>query len=186
MTGANLCPVCLARQEDHPNGWGRCPKTKRLNLGAGDDQREGFLAIDLRPDTEAIHKPVDNLGFIDSGWCEELLALDLLEHFPRAETLAVLSEWRRVLEPKGELTLRVPNLDKLARQLLEAEAEGRAALIDNTLENIYGGHRWGERGSLDAHHWGWTPTTFERDLEAAGFVVLSNDNRHNMTVVAQR
>jgi hypothetical protein len=93
----------------------------------------------------------------------------------------------------GSCTLRVPNLLALAKQLvsqsdpmLRGDADGH---ISGTIENIYGAHRWGPThapGAWDTHHWGYTPMTLERTLERAGFTVLSNDRRHNMTVVAQK
>lgn len=149
----------------------------RLNLGAGDDRLEGHLSVDLRADAADVVADCAALPFGD-GTAQEVVALDILEHFPRARIPEVLAEWRRVLAPGGRLRLRVPNLARLGGQL----ASGRN--VAETIENIYGGHRWGPDGAWDAHHWGWTPDTLARDLRAAGFRMRLNDLRHNMGVVA--
>lgn len=151
----------------------------RLNVGAGDDRREGYVSVDLRPDVADVVAPADRLPYADES-VDELLALDVLEHFWRDDVPAVLAEWRRVLRPGGTLTVRVPNLVQLGRQL------ARGYEVDTTIRNIYGGHRWGPGGSFDTHHWGWTPITLARDLDAAGFRVHTHDRRANMTVTCER
>lgn len=174
----------------------------RLNIGAGDDRREGdgWLNVDLRPDVADVVAAADELGLWGDGSVAEIQALDILEHFWRDDVACVLAEWHRVLQPGGLLVVRVPNLHMLAVQLTTSvhvsednpsSDIGRLAddRIANTIENIYGGHRWGPThapGSWDTHHWGYTPKTFEELLAANGFAVLSNDERHNMTVKAMR
>jgi ubiquinone/menaquinone biosynthesis C-methylase UbiE len=152
----------------------------RLNLGAGDYYREGWLNLDLRDDCGAdMVQDVTKLPF-DDGEVDEILALDLLEHFPAFRTLDILTEWRRVLVPGGLLTLKVPNLKLLAQWLLDHVAP---RLV---IRNVFGGHRWGPDGSWDAHHTGFTPETITEDLEQAGFKVIGNDLAVNMSVKARR
>lgn len=52
----------------------------RLNLGAGDDRREGYLNVDLRVETADLVADVRALPFA-AGSADELLAHDVLEHF---------------------------------------------------------------------------------------------------------
>jgi SAM-dependent methyltransferase len=149
----------------------------RLNIGAGDDRRLGYLSVDLRPEIADVVAPADDLPYEDST-VTEILALDVLEHFPAFRTQDVLREWRRVLVPEGKLTVKVPNLLALSQ-----------AIVDNNapvlmIRNIYGGHRWGPDGSWDAHHTGWVPRTFCDELQEAGFTVLSQDHALNMTFEA--
>jgi SAM-dependent methyltransferase len=151
----------------------------KLNLGSGDDYREGYVNIDLRDDCGADEVgDVGKLRFGD-GEVDEIVAADLLEHFPAYRTLDVLAEWRRVLRPGGRLVLKVPNLLELARWIVDR------ANVRLVVRNIYGGHRWGPDGSWDAHHTGWTPDMLEEDLRAAGFRVLTNRGGVNMWVEAE-
>ncbi len=78
----------------------------KLNIGAGATVIDGFTPVDRQLGSEAY--PLD---FAD-GSIEEIRASHILEHFPQAETLAVLREWSRVLQPGGRLRVAVPDLDK--------------------------------------------------------------------------
>jgi predicted SAM-dependent methyltransferase len=148
----------------------------RLNLGAGDDRREGYLNVDLRLETADLVADVRALPFA-AGAADELLAHDVLEHFWRDAVPALLGEWKRVLRTGGLLRLRVPNLPVLAA-LLDTDQH------DQVVENIYGGHRWGPEGAYDTHHWGWSRTSLVRELDRAGFDVQLIDNEPNMTALA--
>lgn len=148
----------------------------RLNLGAGDDRREGYLNVDLRVETADLVADVRALPFV-AGAADELLAHDVLEHFWRDAVPALLGEWQRVLRTGGLLRVRVPNLPVLAA-LLDTDQH------DQVVENIYGGHRWGPEGAYDTHHWGWSRTSLIRELDRAGFDVQLVDNEPNMTALA--
>jgi hypothetical protein len=106
---------------------------------------------------------------------DEVQALDLLEHFWRDEVDAVLDEWLRVLKPRGQITVRVPNLTVLGRHLAEDRDTARI------VENIYGGHKYGPAGAWDTHHWGWTKPGFERWLTWHRIIVEFLDDEPNMT-----
>jgi SAM-dependent methyltransferase len=146
----------------------------RLNIGAGDERREGFVSVDLREDVADVVAPADRLPYGDDS-VAEILALDILEHFPAFRTQDVLAEWKRVLEPGGRLTVRVPNLLALSRAIVE---DRHPAVI---IRNIYGGHRWGPDGSWDAHHHGWVPRMLYDELLCADFAVVDSDDQLNMT-----
>jgi glycosyltransferase involved in cell wall biosynthesis len=152
----------------------------RLNLGAGEDRRAGYLSVDLRSDVADILADVTRLPFADES-AAEIFASDLLEHFPAAKTAQILAEWHRVLAPGGKLTLRVPNLFALAKLLVE---QPHTRL--NVIRNIYGGHRWGPDGTWDTHHTGWTPDILHAELDRAGFLVMHDDGDLNNTVTAVR
>lgn len=152
----------------------------RLNLACGDDRREGWINIDFREDVADLVADVSDLKGIEDDSVDEILASDILEHFPVFRIPDVLDEWRRVLRPGGLLILRVPNLLVLARLIVEGQA------LKAVIRNIYGGHRWGQDGNWDAHHTGWVPNTLSQTLEQAGFEILSNDEAANMTVRARK
>jgi Methyltransferase domain len=80
------------------------PLPRRLNLGCGWDHREGYLNVDCyerhQPDLIA---DISNLPMLPSGYFEEVLAKDVLEHFERTRTDTILAEWARLLSPDGHL-----------------------------------------------------------------------------------
>lgn len=152
----------------------------KLNLGAGDLRVPGFLGVDLREDVADVVADVTDLPYADDS-VEEILAFDLLEHFPADRTQQILAEWRRVLITGGWLTLKVPNLQALG-QLIHDDGESTTTFI----ENVYGGHRFGPEGAWDTHHAGWTPRLLQDELALAGFRVIANDLKINMTAKAQK
>ncbi len=151
----------------------------KLNVGAGDVRVEGYLSIDLRSDVADVVAPADHLPYPDNS-IEEILASDILEHFPATETANVLAEWHRVLIKGGLLTLRVPNMVALALLILTGSN------VEAFIRNIYGGHRFGPEGAWDTHHTGWTPDLLAAALTVAGFTVMHNDCGVNMTIRAVR
>lgn len=155
----------------------------KLNLGAGDVHLSGYLQVDFRGGD--VIADARALPFRD-GCAEEVRADDLLEHVPAAQTQAMLAEWRRVLADDGTLRVRVPNLLLIARELVRADEAGRATAAVLLIRNVYGGHRWGPEGSLDAHHHGFTPSLLTAELAQAGFLVDSLDGALNMTAVARK
>ncbi len=151
----------------------------KLNLGCGRERLDGYVNLDLRSDVADFVGDAANLSFPDAS-CDEVRAIDLLEHFPIHKTQSVLTGWRRVLTSDGTLIVRVPNLQGLGRLISEDTPEAAAYI-----RNVYGGHRWGPDGSWDTHHTGWTPRLLDEALGRAGFRVLSNDCELNMTAVAE-
>jgi predicted SAM-dependent methyltransferase len=149
----------------------------KLNLGSGDDRREGYVNVDLRDGVADTVCDVRQLPFDDES-VEEVLAFDILEHLSPNSTMRALQEWHRVLAPGGTLVVKVPNM----RMLCDWVANG----YRTSLTNIYGGHRWGPEGSWDAHHTGWTSEMLQDVLAIAGFDQLSNDGALNMTIVAKK
>lgn len=149
----------------------------RVNLGCGDDFRQGWINIDIRPAGNII-ADVRCLP-LKEGSVSVIVANDILEHFWHLETPGLLREWHRVLRPWGLLEVKVPNMWWLSRALLS-----RKRSVLPAMENIYGGHRFGPGGLWDTHHWGWTPPLLESLLRDHGFVPVSNDHGRNMTIRA--
>lgn len=151
----------------------------RLNLGSGDDRREGYTNVDLRSDCADVLADVRELPF-GSNSASDILALDILEHLPPDDTVSTLRHWYGILEPGGQLTLKVPNLFQLARMIANDH------MVEAAIQNIYGGHRWGPDGCWDAHHAGWTPAMMFGILHEVGFVDTTCDLALNMTFTARK
>ncbi|MGA2296552.1 MAG: glycosyltransferase [FCB group bacterium] len=91
------------------------PSPLLLNLGCGQDVKEGFINIDLfSDDTRVVGMDIRNLVLPDN--CADfILASDVLEHFSHRQVDAVLKEWARVLKPGGEIVIRCPSLKLQAK-----------------------------------------------------------------------
>lgn len=89
----------------------------RLNLGCGNDIREGYVNVDFRATHPAVRE-VDLSVFpwpFDDESADEILMLDFLEHFPRAASAKILLECRRILTHSGRVIIQVPDAQILAR-----------------------------------------------------------------------
>lgn len=96
----------------------------RLNLGSRDDVRSDYINLDTVPPARSIPRQPflqGDLGNLD--WAhtdndvEEILALDVLQRFPAAQTETVLCNWLRKLKIGGIIKLSFPDLYVLADRL---------------------------------------------------------------------
>ncbi len=91
----------------------------RLNLGCGDDVREGYENVDFRRTHPSVVE-VD-LSYLPWPWrdgsADEVMMLDFIEHFPMNMTGPILAECRRVLRTGGILVIQVPDMEVLGRAL---------------------------------------------------------------------
>jgi predicted SAM-dependent methyltransferase len=150
------------------------PLPRRLNVGCGYDRREGYLNVDL----QAVHKPdlvadVTALPMLPSGWFEEILAQDVLEHLERARTAPALAEWSRLLAPEGVLHLRVPSLFGLF-ELLASPDRRDAARAEEIVHLMYGTQAY----TGDYHLAGFTEATLDSHLRRAGLLVCEASIMH--------
>lgn len=95
----------------------------RLNLGSGDRPLAGFINVDRKdggevypltlplPDGPLRHPCVKWDGSLPDACAAEIRASHVLEHLPKSHSLAVLTEWARVLAPGGWLKVAVPDFD---------------------------------------------------------------------------
>jgi predicted SAM-dependent methyltransferase len=95
-------------------------KDNKLNLGCGTDIRDGFINIDFRalPGVDIV-SDVRHLDMFDDETCSYILAQDIIEHFPIAETNNILREWTRVLQTNGILEIQTPNMAWAAKHYSE-------------------------------------------------------------------
>jgi ubiquinone/menaquinone biosynthesis C-methylase UbiE len=88
----------------------------KLNIGSGDDYRDGYVNIDYSPITnnknkircDLFHNIKSGLPFEDSS-VDEVVFRETLEHFNRNDGLFVLKEIFRVMRPGSKLDVTVPN-----------------------------------------------------------------------------
>lgn len=159
----------------------------KLNLGAGLDIKTGdeWVNIDLRPFPGVdLVADVRRLPFSEAS-ADEILASDVLEHLPTNDVYRTLKEWRRVLKPGGEITIRIPHLTKIFRKAL------RGSLSANVvIRLIYGNQKYGgEEHPGNFHRSGLTEDQICRIMRRVGFKVVSvesPEDEHNLVVVARK
>lgn len=120
----------------------------RLNLGCGNDVRDGYTNVDLRETHPSVM--VCDLSrlpwpFAD-GSAEEILMLDFLEHFPYAQTKQILLECYRVLTPEGTVVIQVPDAEILGAVFSTGRAfqcnQCGALLNSNVCEDVFTDGCW--------------------------------------------
>jgi len=140
------------------------PEIVRLNLGCGLDVRDGFINIDLySDDPRVVGMDIRNLKLPDNI-ADQIIASDILEHFPHRETRSILKEWARVLKPGGNIIIRCPNL----RLQLQAYMRGDWN-ADIASYMIFGG----QTNPGDYHFVAFDHDTISAHLQATGFEVDS-------------
>jgi len=143
------------------------PLSKRLNLGCGFDIREGYLNVDLherhRPDLVA---DVTSLPMLPSGYFEEIVAQDILEHLERHKTIPTLQEWSRLLAPGAVVHLRVPSLFGLF-ELLASPGWRSMEKTEEVIHYLYGSQAY----TGDYHLAGFTARLLAEYLSRAGLTV---------------
>lgn len=108
----------------------------RLNLGCGDDIRDGYVNVDQRRTHPSVYE-CDLSKFPwpwATGVADEIMMLDFLEHFPYRDTDRILLECFRVLKAGGELVVQVPDGEHLTRALTQ---DGRY-LCNRCGESMFG------------------------------------------------
>jgi predicted SAM-dependent methyltransferase len=132
----------------------------KLHLGCGPDYKEGYTNVDIRAEVRAdLHADVRQLPLEDAA-VDEILARNILEHFPAAETVSVLQEWRRVLRPDGVLTIIVPDIHYWTQQYLNHIIKS-----DDFVYRMYGG----QTSSHDFHYTGFDDPLIRQFCLDAGF-----------------
>ena len=76
----------------------------KINIGCGYDKRPDFLNIDSDPACAPDILIINNdLSGLPQGHFEEAIALDVLEHIPRAQMMGALFDWAALLKAGGRL-----------------------------------------------------------------------------------
>lgn len=137
----------------------------KLNIGCGNDTKDGYTNIDKYNKNADIIAPANDLPYDDNS-VDEIYSSHLIEHLlPGTEDITTLNEWRRVLKPGGRLIIRCPNFERYINDWLGGNDEYREGW---GLINIFG---WKDRGVGMWHHTGFTVESLPKLLIKCGFVV---------------
>lgn len=139
------------------------PFPAKLNFGCGQDKHEGYLNVDIDP---ACHPDLLIVDGDDTTlprrYFSEVMALDVLEHFPRAQTLDALLNFADYLADRGTLILKTTSILHVADELR----------LKQTFADHYG---WttclfgNQAHPGDFHYTGFTELTLRTQLLAAEF-----------------
>jgi predicted SAM-dependent methyltransferase len=145
----------------------------KLNLGCGDKHLDGFLNIDMSPNSKAdVRADVSNLGHIVKLFSiEEIVAYDVIEHLDRTQIVPTLRHWYDHLAPGGRLLIRTNDLDRMIALYFRFPEDFPA---EKLIWHLMCEHETPGMG----HKWCFTKETLARDLHAAGFdrVVITGDD----------
>lgn len=140
----------------------------KLNIGCGYDKRAGYLNVDIDPNCmpDLLLGEDGDLGALPKQYFEEILARDVLEHFPRSESLRNLLIWNKHLQMDGKLRVVTSDILSVATKMTE----------NMTYANHHG---WtlclfgNQKQPGDFHLTGFTEIVLEVLLSAAGFKVTT-------------
>lgn len=107
---------------------------KKLNLGCGEDYKQGYLNVDAFDSTVADKKMQAYDLQVEDNSFDEILMSQLIEHLGIVGSIHCLSECYRVLKPDGKLIIETPNIKKSFEIYLHGGREDRK----NILPWIYG------------------------------------------------
>lgn len=144
----------------------------KINLGCGNNLKEGYVNIDLYSDAADVQLPLDDLpyedGSISSIYCEHAL-----EHVPHA---VALNEWFRILEYKGVLNLLIPDLEECCRHYLEASGTVNGFPAKEWYKYTIFGIQRAENGSTaegQFHYTGFSMNEISNMLTNIGFEIVN-------------
>lgn len=111
----------------------------KVEVGCGHHPSPGYVHVDINRSARHLEHvgPVWDLPF-ENDSVEELLAIHVLEHVHPSDLSRTLSEWHRVLSPRGRLQIHVPNAPEIFTSFCNSSPSRKWALI-NALFGMYGG-----------------------------------------------
>ena len=120
----------------------------KLNLGCGEDIREGYHNIDIRKLPNVIVADVTNLPYKNNS-VDEIIASDVYEHISHTKSLEVLKHWYDLLKPGGGIIVRAPCLDTIIQYFMQAKT-----LVDVKIgiDLLYGGQDYFENSHYTVCH----------------------------------
>jgi predicted SAM-dependent methyltransferase len=119
---------------------GRVKMPRRLHIG-GKIKADGWEVLNANPAPYVDHVcNANDLSCFSDNTFAEIYASHVVEHFDYKDELKnTLTEWNRVLVPGGKIFISVPDLDVLARLILD---KGKLTVDERffVMRMIFGGH----------------------------------------------
>ncbi|HJN62443.1 MAG TPA: class I SAM-dependent methyltransferase [Candidatus Parcubacteria bacterium] len=110
-------------------------KEVKLDIGCGKNKKEGFIGIDIDPNSDAdIVTSALNLPFENSS-VDEISSSHLVEHFPPAKLQKFFDEIYRVLKPGAKAGLKVDR-DWSEKRLLKKDSDHKKRYSVKEIEKM--------------------------------------------------
>jgi predicted SAM-dependent methyltransferase len=168
-----------------------------LNVGCGDRVYDFYptpeykcINFDFRSDLKRIDEVGDvrDLSRFPDGHFDYMLASDIIEHFPIAETNKILTEWKRVIIIGGVVEFRLPNLEAIAEDYVNRKNENRNNMKDMPIAHyfswlLYGGQDY--PGNF--HYVGFDKRFFHKVCSDAGLETIDwKKDGYNMIIKCRK
>jgi hypothetical protein len=140
----------------------------KLNIGCGFDKKIDYLNVDIDPNCgpDLLLSPDGSLDVLPRLYFSEILARDVLEHFPRSQSSRNLLIWNELLIQGGSLHIVTTDVlsvaSKMVSNMTYAAHHGWSICLFGN--QVHPG---------DFHLTGFSDLTLEVLLSAAGFEVSS-------------
>ena len=152
---------------------------RKLQLGAGGNQVDGWLNTDIEPKANQVYLDATSDYPFPSGSFHYVFAEHLIEHLPWEGGLKMLKECRRVLAPGGKIRIVTPNLAK-SFKLLNHGTDSEVRKVIEASRRLFG---WPDTPVMPAYvfnksmrEWGhqfiYDPDTLRKTFELAGFTEI--------------
>lgn len=139
-------------------------KTTERNLLLGfSGHLKGWVTFDITPGADYLGN-IKNLKLFPSESMDKVYASHVLEHVNCNDAKVALQEMYRILIPKGEVFLAVPDLVNISK-LLESE------FANTAIDIIFGVNR-PVRDWQPQHKYGYTKEVLEKILSESGFTEI--------------
>lgn len=158
----------------------------KLNLGSHAKTLKGYISVDALPlpEIDVVH----NLTNFPYPWeddsIEEIVMVEVLEHISWRDTVNVLKECYRILEPKGKIHIQVPDCgsmmeayvnDKISIAIPHKGNEDYINQIQKDTRKLVHPNRWqfaftgAQKHEFDSHLNVFTRDILDNNLRHAGF-----------------
>lgn len=190
-------------------GWALDAKRKvRCQKRAGEWKEKGFRGAKLdicggrnpwKPDeflnVDIVDLPQVDLIFdirerfpIDDNVIVEIFSAATLEHFRELDNLHILREFHRILQPGGTLSVSTPDIEAIAKGLLEGDD------IHLINQHFFGKYKGDQTEDYDLHRWMYPAGKMVEILENVGFVNVKqvpndtglHDPKYNYLINAEK
>lgn len=103
----------------------------KINLGCGEDIKEGYINIDIRnlPGVDVV-ADVRKLPF-SKGSIDEIIALDIYEHISHNESQRMLVHWVSILKEGGLLFIKGPCINRMIQYFITENLDNNNTNLDN-------------------------------------------------------